>query len=126
MKFIASKDFNQGTSNPLRIPGGGIHVKMGTVFSIGDDFTPVEDLEGEELQTYRTFLRGGCLCPLESGRGQQIWAEVVRLQAVEEAMNDGTGAEGQWWRKPAGIAILAVTGGAIVLLITAIFARRYF
>jgi hypothetical protein len=124
MKFIASKDFDQGSSNPLRIPGGVIHIRMGTVFSIGDDFTPVENLEGEELRTYRTFLRGGCLCPLESSRGRQIWSEVVRLKAVEEEMSDGAGSERQWWKKPFGITLLAV-GGVIVILMAAIFARRF-
>jgi len=124
MKFIASKDFDQGASNPLRIPGGLIHVKMGTVFSIGDDFTPVEELEGEDLQTYRTFLRAGCLCPLESSRGQQIWAEVVRLQAVEVEMSNESQPGGQWWKKPVGITILAVAAGMIVIVIAAIFMRH--
>jgi hypothetical protein len=124
MKFIASKDFNQGASNPLRIPGGEIHIKMGTTFSIGDDFTPVEELEGEDLQTYRTFHRAGCLCPFDSIRGQQIWAEVVRLQAVEVELSDEAQAGNPWWKQPVWITILAVSGVVIVVVIATIVARH--
>jgi hypothetical protein len=123
MKFIAPKDFNQGPDNPLRIPDGTNHVEIGTVFSIGDDDTPTEELAGEDLKTYKTFLNAGCLCPLDSNRGQHILAEVARLKMVEKEMHDeelGNSGD-KWWQKPAGITALAVIGVVIVVIVIMIF-----
>jgi hypothetical protein len=127
MKFIAPKDFNQGSDNPLKIPGGEMLVKMGTVFSIGEGHASVEQLDVDELRLYRTFFAAGCLCPLESNRGQHIIEEVARLRELENVMGEQNGCDAvdEWWKKPAGIVLFVVVGAGIIVLL-ATFLIRYF
>jgi hypothetical protein len=126
MKFIAPKDFSQGSGNPLGIPEGGTHVKMGTVFSIGEECESAEQLEGEDVRIYRTFFAAGCLCPLESNRGQHVLMEVERLKELEEKvmeeerLNDPAN---KWWKKPAGIIAIVLISAVIVVVVAVIGVR---
>jgi hypothetical protein len=123
MKFIAPKDFSQGSGNPLKIAGGGTHIKMGSIFSIGDECVSVEQLGVEDLRTYRTFFSAGCLCPLDSNRGQHVLAEVERLRELEEkvmAEERQNDPANKWWKKPAGVITLVAIGGVVMAVLAVI------
>jgi hypothetical protein len=125
MKFIAPKEFNQGLGNPLGIAGGDPHIKIGTIFSIGDDFTSVDQLEGEDLKLYQKFFAAGCLCPVDSDRGRHLLAEVAMLKELEEKATEEERLHdpgNKWWKKPAGITTLTLIGlliavGLVVILV---------
>jgi hypothetical protein len=126
MKFIAPKDFNQGSGNPLKIAGGGTHIKMGSTFSIGNECVSVEQLGVEDLRIYRTFFSAGCLCPLDSDRGRHILAEVEMLRELEEKtmeMERQNDPANKWWKKPTGVITLVVIGGAVVAVLAVVLIR---
>lgn len=120
MKCIALRDFIQGFGNPLKLPDGDAHVKMGTIVCIGDEFAPADQLEEEDQQLYKKFLDAACLCPLDSNRGQHLVEELERLRELELEVTEvekRLHPDTRWWQRPKGITILSVMGVSAVFII---------
>jgi hypothetical protein len=121
MRFIAPDDFSQGLRNPLKIPGGAMHVSKGTIFSIGPDDVPFDragrGLQGEDLETFRTFFGAGRLVPLDSDKGREIFAECERARKLEiekeRSNRDSKRSYKEWYERPIGLIII----GVIIIII---------
>jgi hypothetical protein len=131
MKFIAPSDFSQGLRNPLKLPSEGMHVLKGTIFSIGGDEVPYDrtgrGLKGQDLETFHALYH--LLVPLDSEQGRQILEDIQRAKKLAEEAKRAERARNRasknWYEKPGGIVFLAVTGGVIVVIITAILCHYW-
>jgi len=114
MRFIAPSDFSQGLRNPLKLPGGGMQVPKGTIFSIGGDDIPYDragrGLSGQDLETFHALYH--LLVPLDSYQGRQIQAECERLKKMEHEMKRAestrSAPHNYWYEKPVGLIVIGV------------------
>jgi hypothetical protein len=131
MKFIAPSDFSQGLRNPLKLPGGGMHVPKGTIFSIGGDDIPYDragrGLTGQDLETFRALYH--LLVPLDSDQGRQILAECERAKKSAEDIKRAESARNRphkyWYEKPAGLIAIGVVVGVAVFVLCEYLAHKF-
>ena len=123
MKYIATRDVWSGTQCPLSDFGKNVTIKRGTVVDFGGD-VPWRNLPKDEYLKYSNFFDSPpSLVLLDSPEGQQVLADVQRVEKLEaekmkKVQDDIAAAKPKWHQSPSGqivIAVAAIVLGALIL-----------